>query len=185
MSLGIRNTKERYGAIAIILHWVMVPFIIALFILGVYMRGLPYVDPWYTTGPHLHKSFGIILFVLLVIRTLWQRINPKPKVEGPLWEQIAARIVHTSFYILLFIITLNGYLIPTADGSSIELFNWLEVPAIIQGIEHQEDTAGDLHYRAAILLMILVTLHTLAALKHHFIDKDSTFKKMLGIGKRP
>ncbi len=181
MPLGLKNTKERYGAVAIVLHWVMAVLIIALFILGVYMRGLPYVDPWYTTGPHLHKSFGIILFVLLVVRTIWRRLNPKPVIEGPLWEQGTARIVHAAFYVLLFIIALNGYLIPTADGSSIELFNWLEVPAIINGIDHQEDTAGVIHYKAATILMILVILHTLAALKHHFLNKDSTLRNMLGI----
>ncbi len=181
MPLGLKNTKERYGAVSIALHWVMAVLIIALFILGVYMRGLPYIDPWYTTGPHLHKSFGIILFILLVVRTIWRRINPKPTLEGPLWECVTARIVHTAFYVLLFIIALNGYLIPTADGSSIDLFNWLEVPAIISGIDHQEDTAGVIHYRASIILILLTALHVAAALKHHFRDKDSTLRNMLGI----
>ena len=159
MPLRLKNTEERYGAVAIWLHWLMAALIIPLFLVGIYMTGLPYVNPWYTTAPHLHKSFGIILFFLLALRTIWRRVNPKPSIKGPLWEHITARIVHTSFYILLFIITLNGYLIPTANGSPVELFNWLEVPSIISGIKNQEDVAGLIHYRAAIILMARGSLH--------------------------
>jgi len=183
VTLRLRNTNKRYGAVSIWLHWSMAALIFALFPVGIYMTGLPYVNPWYTTAPHLHKSFGIILLFLLILRTIWRRVNPKPEVEGPLWERISARIVHASFYILLFIITLNGYLIPTANGSPIELFNWLELPAIISGIKGQGDVAGLIHYRAAVVLMALTALHILAALKHHFIDKDHTLKNMLGIKK--
>jgi cytochrome b561 len=183
MPLGLKNTNERYGTVAIVLHWAMAALIIPLFIVGIYMTGLPYTDPWNTTLPHLHKGFGLIVFFLLIARTLWRLTSKRPRVEGPAWERGVARAVHISFYILLFIITINGYLIPTADGSSIELFNWLEVPAILSGIDHQEDIAGRVHYIAAIILMILTALHILAAFKHHFIDKDSTLKNIFGTKK--
>ena len=79
----------------------------------------------------------------------------------------------------MFLIVLSGYLISTADGRSIEVFNWFEIPAFVTPIENQEDLAGDVHFYLASTLMVLVALHGLAALKHHFLDKDATLKRML------
>ena len=81
---------------------------------------------------------------------------------------------------LLVIIVFLGYLISTASGDSIEVFNWFEIPATITSIENQEDIAGELHYWFALSIIIIASLHALAALKHHFIDKDKTLLRMLG-----
>ena len=75
-------------------------------------------------------------------------------------------------------IMLSGYLISTADGRAIEVFSWFEVPATLSDIDGQEDIAGDIHEILAWTLIVLVALHALAALKHHFIDKDTTLKRM-------
>ena len=74
---------------------------------------------------------------------------------------------------------LSGYLISTADGRGIEVFNWFEVPGLGSFIENQEDLAGQVHEYAAYILIGLSSLHALAALKHHFMNKDNTLKKML------
>lgn len=159
--------------------------IVALFALGVYMRGLTYYHPYYNLGPHLHKSFGLICFALLLFRVIWSILNQKPEhVNMPAWEWLSALIVHKLFYILLFAILISGYLIPTANGRAIELFNWFKVPAIISNIEGQEDIAGKIHYLAAIMAMGLAILHTLAAFKHHFIDRDDTLRRMLGLKRK-
>ncbi|MFQ5329131.1 MAG: cytochrome b [Thermodesulfobacteriota bacterium] len=180
--MALIPTKDRYGAVAIFLHWSMAIIIIAMFFLGEYMVELNYAHPWYHRAPHLHESFGLILFALLLIRTVWTATTTKPEpVPMPVWEQRAASIVKRLFYLLLFGIAISGYLIPTADGKSIALFNWFEVPAIISGIEHQEDIAGEVHSVVTHIIMALVALHILAALKHHFIDRDSTLLRMLGI----
>ena len=75
---------------------------------------------------------------------------------------------------------ISGYLISTADGRGISFFDLAEVPAIICGFETQEDLAGDIHVWATNFLVFLAGLHGLAALKHHFLDRDETLLRMLG-----
>lgn len=96
------------------------------------------------------------------------------------WEQRAASLAHGLLYVLLFAVMAAGYLISTADGRAIEVFGLFEVPATITGIEEQEDMAGEVHLVLAITLISLASGHALAALKHHFIDRDRTLKRMLG-----
>jgi cytochrome b561 len=73
----------------------------------------------------------------------------------------------------------SGYLISTADGRAIAVFDWFSVPALISDLPAQEDIAGLIHRWLAYLMMGLVLLHAAAALKHHFINKDNTLRKML------
>ena len=75
-------------------------------------------------------------------------------------------------------------MISTADGRGIEVFNWFEVPALPALIEQQEDVAGLVHYWLATSLIVLAGVHALAALKHHFINKDKTLLRMLGMADR-
>ena len=82
-------------------------------------------------------------------------------------------------YLLLFGLFISGYLISTADGRAIDIFNWVSVPAFGELIENQEDVAGDIHFYLAWTVIIVAALHALAALKHHFINKDDTMKQML------
>jgi len=180
--MSARNSKSQYGWVAIALHWLMAPAIIGLFFLGWWMRSLTYYDAWYREGPALHKSIGLLLLGLLLVRLLWKLANPSPAAEPgtPRWQAQAARLVHGGLYLLLLVIMTSGYLISTADGRPIEVFGWFNVPASIQSIPHQEDIAGQVHKLLAWSLMAVVAAHGLAALKHHFIDRDATLRKMLG-----
>jgi len=176
-----RNSHTHYGWVAVAFHWLMAPAIIGMFALGWWMRRLSYYDPWYRQGPEIHQSVGIILFVLLVARLVWRWANTAPAAEpAPRWQQQAAGAAHWLLYLLLIAISITGYLISTADGRSIEVFNWFSVPATIQGLENQEDIAGSIHEWLAWTLIGLVLLHGLAAFKHHFINRDATLRKMLG-----
>ena len=82
--------------------------------------------------------------------------------------------------LLLFAVVVVGYLLSTATGDGVDVFGLFEVPATITSVTNQEDWAGDLHYWFAVSVIGLSVLHGLAALKHHFYDKVSTLKRMLG-----
>ncbi|WKD50416.1 cytochrome b [Microbulbifer spongiae] len=180
--MRFRNHQTHYGCIAITLHWLMAPGIIGLFALGWWMRQLSYYDPWYQKAPDIHKSIGILMLFLLVFRLLWRTFNPSPQTlpTTPPWQTLAARLTHGFIYLILLIIMLSGYLISTADGRAIEVFGWFSLPSTIQGIPNQEDIAGRVHEILAWSLMALIAVHALAALKHHFINRDTTLLKMLG-----
>ena len=177
----IKNTTRTFGLVAILFHWLMAWVIIGLFALGLWMVDLTYYDSWYRTAPDLHKSIGVLLFLTLLLRVIWRAINPTPVplTTYSAFEKIAAHLIHGVLYLCMLLVIISGYFISTADGRGIEVFDWFTVPAWVTGIENQEDIAGDIHYYLACSLIGLASGHGLAALKHHFIDKDETLKRML------
>lgn len=146
------------------------------------MVGLDYYSEWYKKGPDIHRSLGVLIFSLLLFRLLWRFVNPLPRSEPNLkaWEVRTAFIVHWALYMLVAAIAMTGYLISTADGRSVDVFGWFSVPATITTIPDQSELSGDLHYILAIALIVLVGLHALAAVKHHYYDKDKTLVRMFG-----
>lgn len=180
--MQLRNNTERYGLVAVLLHWLVALTVFGLFGLGLWMTGLTYYDPWYRQGPALHKSIGILLFMVMVARVGWRLYSPPPAplANHSLLESAAAQTVHAWLYLLLFALMLSGYLISTADGRAIDVFGLFSIPATITSIPQQEDLAGAVHWYLALFLMVLVLLHVAGALKHHFIDRDRTLRRMLG-----
>ncbi|MBW8184422.1 cytochrome b [Shewanella nanhaiensis] len=178
-----RNTEASYGLASILFHWVSALAVISLFVLGYWMVDLTYYSTWYKTAPHLHKSFGLLLLLLTLVRLAWKVVNPKPKADPnhKKWEQKAGHIAHLAIYLLLMVIMLSGYLISTADARGIWVFDWFEVPGFGSFIDEQADVAGLIHQYAAYSLMGLTLIHALGAIKHHVIDKDSTLLRMIKV----
>lgn len=174
-----RNTDKGYGLISIVLHWLVAGGAIGLFGLGLWMVELGYYHPWYRQAPQLHKSVGLLLFGIMLLHLLWRHVNARPAPIVSALQIKAAAAVHSLLYALLLAVTLSGYLISTADGRDIEVFGLFSVPATLSGLEQQEDIAGRIHQLLAFALMGLATLHAAAALKHHFVDRDRTLKRML------
>lgn len=174
-----RNTRDSYGRVSIALHWVVAIAIPGLFALGLWMVELDYYHPWYRRAPELHKSFGMLLFALMLVRLLWRYLSPCPAPLGSALEKRLASLVHRTLYLLLFALVVSGYLISTADGRPLEVFSLLNIPATLSGLENQADSAGEIHELLAFGLIGLAALHALAALKHHFIDHDATLRRIL------
>lgn len=180
----LRNTSESYGTIAIILHWLMAIIIFALFGLGLWMVELDYYDAWYHDAPYIHKAVGMLLLFALIFRFGWRLTNVRPHLIGAAWEKMIALLVHRAHYLLLFFLTISGYLIPTATGTGIDIFGFLTVPATFSFTKQEADLIGDIHLYAACAVIGLAAAHAAAAMKHHFVDKDITLLRMLGISKK-
>lgn len=178
----IKNDQQRFGLIAILLHWLIALLTLGLFGLGLWMTDLGYYDDWYQQAPILHEGIGVFFFLLLLLRIVWRWFSPPPKPLATLkkWEKFSSHLVHTLLNILLLVITISGYLIITAKGQAVQVFDLFSIPATISGFPNQEDLAGEIHLLAAWAVIAFASLHALAALKHHFINKDSTLRRMLG-----
>lgn len=181
--MNLRNTSTTYGAISIMLHWLLAVALIGLFVSGLWMVDLGYYDQWYHRAPALHKSVGVVVVILVAARIIWRWVGgvPEPEPGAKPWEISVAHWVHRILVFGVLAIAAAGYLISTAKGDPIIVFDLFAVPATVQGIPGQADVAGSVHYWLAVALMALAGLHALAALKHHFIDRDATLIRMLGL----
>lgn len=179
--MTLTNSTNGYGWISIALHWLIAVSVLGLFALGLWMVNLSFYSPWYHDAPFIHKSVGVLVVGLMLLRWVWKSLNPKPKSlpTHSAVTRLAARSAHILLYLLVFGMGASGYFISTAEGHPIEVFNWFSLPAYPLGIENQADLAGDIHWYLALALITLAGVHALAALKHHFWDKDETLKRML------
>jgi cytochrome b561 len=175
----LSNTNNSYGWLSILLHWLSALAVIGLFAVGLWMVDLDYYNQWYQTAPHWHKSVGLCLAAITLIRLGWNLFQTKPAPLGKGFEIVIARIAHWVLYVLLFCIFVSGYLISTADGRGIQVFNWFTVPSFGELFAHQEDFAGRIHEWLAFGLIGLASIHALAALKHHFLYKNKGLRRML------
>ncbi len=177
-----KNSSTHYGLLARLFHWLMVPLVIGLIILGLWMTSLGYYDPWYHRAPTIHEGLGMIVFLLLVMRLIYRQLDPPPLMVESMqrWEKRAAHLTHMAFYVLMTLLPFTGYLIVTAKGEPLRIFNWFDIPAIFAKQPNREDWAGLFHLTLGLTLAALIGLHMLAALKHHFINKDETLQRMVG-----
>lgn len=178
----MNNTQANYGYISMFFHWLSALIIFALFGLGYYMVDLTYYHEWYKTAPELHKSIGVLLFFFMVVRLIWRckQLTPIHLASHSNLERKTGKLIHSALYSLIFIIMITGYLISTAGNRGIDIFELFLIPGFGSFIENQEDIAGLIHKWLAYVLITFTLLHAIAALKHHFIDKDNTLNRIIG-----
>lgn len=176
-----RNSRDSWGWVSIIFHWVSALTTVSLFALGLWMVSLDYYSDWYQVAPHWHKSVGVLFIMLLFLRLLWRAVNPTPAAidTHQNWEKVSAKCAHFALYFLLFSMLPTGYLIVTVSGQDLQVFNWFAVPSLFQSESNIEDLAGEIHEIVGFTIIGIATIHALGALKHHFFDKDRTLSRML------
>ncbi len=175
------NSHARYGLVSVLLHWSMAIAFIGMYAVGLWMVDLDYYDSWYHRAPELHKSIGIILVLLMAARLVWNRLQPRPQGLGAsLALKRIAHGLHHVFYLLVLLMFISGYLISTAKGKGIDVFELFSIPALLPENQDRGDLAGDIHEIMGHLFIGLALLHAGAALKHHFLDRDATLIRMLG-----
>ena len=178
---SLLNDNNRYGWVSIVIHWFMALLIFSMFALGIWMVELNYYDGWYHDAPYIHKSLGILLLLMFVFRLLWRWSNVRPALMGEAWEKMVALSVHRLHYLLLGVLLISGYFIPTAEGVGIDVFGWFIIPASASFDKAGADLMGLIHQYSAWAVMALAGVHAGAAFKHHVIDKDNTLLRMLGM----
>lgn len=180
-----RNTPFRYGAVAGFLHWLVVALILVQFGLALYAETLGLGLEKLATLAR-HKSVGITIFGLAVLRLCWRRWSPPPPLPAsmPRWEHMAARSSHILLYALLLVLPLTGWLMSSAAGFSVSWFGLFALPDLIPADPLWQGRLESVHETLAWSLAALALLHALAALRHHFVLRDQVLLRMLPGWKR-
>jgi cytochrome b561 len=177
----LQNSERSYGLVARGFHWVIALGILCLLSVGFWMDSIPY-SPFKGTVYGLHKSFGMTVLILAVLRILWKSLTPQPghlPTHAP-WEITLARIVHTLLYAGMIVMPLSGWVMSSAGQHAVPFFWLFNVPPIAPPNEAIADFALEVHELAAYALILGVGLHYMGAVKHHMIDQDETLRRMGG-----
>jgi cytochrome b561 len=175
---------SRYTGAAIALHWLTAILVFANLLLGISMVGLP-ISPrklhWYLW----HKSIGITIFAITSGRLAWRALHrPPPLVAMPSWQRRAAAISHALLYVLLFVTPISGWIYSSATGVQVVYLGTLPLPNLVPKDKALADTLRLVHVSLNSLLFAVVCIHVAAALKHHFVDRDTVLTRMLPILRR-
>jgi cytochrome b561 len=178
----LQNTEQRYGAVAVGLHWLMAAVLVALLALGLYMVRLP--DVGFDTRKIVlilcHKELGLVALMLAALRLAWRVGSALPSLAGTLpdWQHVIARFVHLCFYGLMFALPVTGWLMSSAAGIPVSLLGLFDLPDLVPYSEHWFQVLIDIHQWLGYALIVCIVAHAGAALRHHFLFKDETLKKM-------
>lgn len=188
MTSMLGNFPTRYGTVAMTLHWLIALAVIAMLVIGKIMADLDNDDPNRFTLIQLHKSTGLTILFLTLLRIGWRLTNAVPPLPATMrtWERWAAHSTHFALYVLLLAIPLSGWANASSSSSGIPTvwFGLLEVPNL-PGLQDSPDRrelheqAEETHELLGNLMILLLLLHVGAALKHHFWDRDNVLKRML------
>jgi cytochrome b561 len=178
--MAFRNSNERYGIPAQVLHWATVLLLIGTFALGLSMVGMDF-SPQKLKFYSWHKWAGITVFAVTMIRVLWRTVNPVPPVPGamPRWQRIAAHGSHILLYGLLVVQPLVGWVMSSSLGAPVVYLGLIRLPDLVAADRDLGETLKIFHWGFAWLFVSVIAVHVSAALYHHFHLKDDVLRRML------
>jgi cytochrome b561 len=194
------STTTRYTKTAVILHWLIAIAIFSMFALGWFMEGLPKegakkmtydvfnfgIYTWQLADAatprtfyfNLHKSIGVTILGLIIIRVLWRVTHRPPALLSSykVWERKLATGVHHLLYLLMIALPVSGVIMATYSKYGIKWFGY----PLIKGLDNNaaRESFKEIHEFIGIVILVMLILHIAGALKHHFVDKDDTLKRM-------
>ena len=174
------QNPQRYTRTAIGLHWWIAILIFIAFPLGVYMHDLP-LSPYKLKLYSWHKWVGVTVFMLVILRIFWRTTHTPPAFPDslPTWQKRASQITHFLLYVLIIAVPISGWLMSSAKGVQTVWFGVLPLPDLLGKDKSLGNLLKVVHESLNYGLLALVVIHTLAAIKHHFIDKDNILRRML------
>ncbi|MCW8917195.1 MAG: cytochrome b [Gammaproteobacteria bacterium] len=175
----LKNTENTYGIVAKGFHWLLFLMLSFSIIAGNFLASMPKgTEKLQAAG--MHKSFGAVLLMLIMLRLLWRLINVTPKLpDGTTPTQsLLANGMHWVLYALMFAQPLSGIMMSQAAGHPVAFFGLFEFPVFLDKSQGLAELFRAMHGTVWILLVAAVIGHVGAALHHHFIKKDDVLKQM-------
>jgi len=181
--MQLRNTTTHWGTVSRFLHWIIVLLIITQYVLAEVAEDLPLGHQKFETYAR-HKSIGITILGLAVLRLLWRWMNPTPELPDTLkpYERVLARVTHAALYVFLFAQPLTGWIMSNAQNFPVSYFGWFTLPDLVAPDKDFGKIMEGVHEAIFKCMLAIATLHVAAAFKHHFWLKDDVLKRMLPFG---
>lgn len=170
---------ERYGMMMQFLHWGVAALVVAQLALGKFAEVEPKASgegffQW-------HASLGVLIFSLMLVRLLW-RVTQRMPAPFPMpgKQQLVTKAIHAGFYVVLILLVISGWRMSSAHGEAIHFFGFFELPMFPGKLDKElAETCEKRHELLGNVLLVLFAVHALAALKHHFVDRDGLLRRML------
>tara|TARA_B100000446_G_scaffold179152_1_gene193828 strand:- start:369 stop:1349 length:981 start_codon:yes stop_codon:yes gene_type:complete len=182
LAISAKNATDRYGSVSRFLHWSIAILFLALIPMGIFTSIIPEDTAYRNAYYVVHKTLGVIVFLLLLLRLIWNGLSPKPALESSLKpiERKLAHGVHVALYLMMIALPLTGFIMTSYHGYPTFFFAW-EFGPLWAPSDSATIIWGSLHkYLLPYLLYLILGAHILGALKHRFLDKHSEgMKRML------
>ena len=181
--MALRNSVESFGWLAKLLHWATAVAILAMFLIAWWMDALP-IGLQKLQAYGWHKSLGMTILAVTLVRLAWRLLNPRPRFLGRVaWQARASEIAHWGLYACLIAMPLIGWTMSAAANTPVNVFGLVVLPNPVAPDKALAEVLEAVHEAVAILLLVLVAAHVAAAIKHHFVDRDATLRRMLPGGR--
>ena len=178
----IQSSSDRFRSPAKLLHWVTALLVIAVVIpAGVWIRYFEPADQAFKMRLYnLHESFGVVVFVLVLIRLVYRWLYPPPAwpIDTPAWVRLLAGFSHASLYALLILMPVTGFLATNAWGFPLKVFEVLPLPSPIGKDEALAKTLSFTHWCGAISMGVLLLAHMAGGIYHRFMARDALARRM-------
>lgn len=180
--MPLLSTPQRWGSVMKALHWLVALAVIALAIVGWWMKGLP-VSPDKVKVYALHKSVGLTVLALVLVRLAWRtlvdRRRPPLPPGMPHAQRFAAHASHVLLYLALLAMALSGWLFNSAANFPLRWFGLFSVPSLSAPDPELKALAGAAHWWLFWVIAAVFAVHAGAALWHHFARRDDVLLRML------
>jgi cytochrome b561 len=176
----LRNTELSWGTPAKLLHWTVAALVFLQIALG-WAAVTWRLSPTKLDLFVFHKSIGMLVLVLMVVRVAWRAVNNAPSLPadmGPL-ERRSAHASHLLLYVLLLFMPVTGWIVTSAANIPLRIFWMIPLPPVVEPDKPMADAAASIHLVLFVVLSLLLALHIAAALRHHFFRHDDVLARML------
>ncbi len=176
----------RYSLIHRLLHWAIALIVLGMLSVGMIFMFLEFEGTVATFGQATtdllytyHKSFGIVVLILMLVRLAVRLANGKPEYRPPIegWERAVSAAVHASLYALLILQPILGWAATAAGGFPVQFFAW-NLPGFLAKDEALSETLYEVHGVVGWLILILVGVHVAGALRHWMVKRDQVMARM-------
>lgn len=172
-------SDTHYTRTAVALHWAIAGLVLAGLFMGWTMTEMA-ISPQRLKLFNYHKWIGLTVLALALYRVVWRATHTPPALaDMAAWQRVASRVSHVLLYILMLAVPMAGWVYSNASGYPVVYLGKLPLPNLVEPDKQLAATWVAIHVNLALVFAILIGVHLLAALQHHFLARDATLRRML------